>query len=352
MSESPPTNAASANQPGVRRQPVWFIAAITLLVIGFLAVVVLRDQIRAHWFAYKLKNTTRLDERTYYISALTSIGDKAAGPIRSIAADNDPNLRILAVFALKSLTDNESVFCLAKMLSDSDESVREAAATALALSAEQRAGIAYDLLIAAILPRHFPVHEQVQIVVASAMARMEPSLSCWALEQAYHESKFPKVRAQIIESLGAMAKSYAGATDQLVGPYVDRNSSPAPDRMPYKTDCDLFGTLVSGLSDQDKFAGLLSLEREIAAVTGYVAGSSGTPAVNDLPFDPSNRKVSDVARKVLFELTGREIESAPLKDTPEESTFIDEIQKLYEKHKNRSATSMPTSLPDFNSTSN
>lgn len=323
INETPPPNT----QPSVRRQPFWFVASITLMICGFLAVVVMRDQIRARWYVRQLRESRDIQQQSYYLSRIAQLGEKAASAVEFLAADPNPQIRLLAISILSRATAYDAVSPLYTLMYDSDQTVRDSAAVALAFLADNGSADALTAL-KNMLQQRYDGGELGAAAAAAGLARVEASKSAPLLAFALSSRAAPMVRAQAVESLGVLAQA-------CERPDVD------------SLTILFLKPLVRALGDHGEFAGSLALEREISAVVGFVANSNGSPASQPTTGDHGRRKVSDVARRVLFEATGHNIDSPVSADTPEEDELTQAVQLWYRQHRIRSTTSMPASIPDL-----
>lgn len=343
-----------------RRTPFWFPASIVLMVVAFLIVLVARQHVRAHWFAYRMIHTNDPDERAYYSAALATLGPASLRSAERLADDPDPDVRLLTIFILKSIDASEADARIGNMMGDRSQAVRDAAATTLAFAADGGRAQAYfelwrrlDALSSEAVPTESTINAAA--AAAAAFARVRPELSSEALATAIKPSSPPVVRAQAIESIGALAMSHEGDLAGLVGPF-------SPNRARYSgsgpvtgqdSEIDLFTPVVRSLGDHDRFSGPLALEREIASASGFLAGSGRAAVVHrNMPATDTQRRISDIADRVIYELAGFRPGEAPTPNSDEEREMAKRIRKAYEArlaartHREADAASQPTDNDD------
>ena len=347
-----PTPLTGARQSATRSN-IWFISFIVLLVAVFLIVVATRHPIRAYWFAYQLTQTHDLREQVYYLTLLSQLDKSAIGAINRLASHEDPNIRELAVFALRSNTSHDALPMLTRLACDDSESVRESAATTMAFLTEQgQIDTLRELRIVMMAPIH---GSEICATAAGVMARIRPDWSCFPLVKALRESPHALVRAQAVESLGVLAEG-----SDIVDPmFLDSDAGrlmsfrrgvlPEDDR----TYC-LLVVLLRATADNETFSGRLALEREIAGAQAFVDQAAGLPTIVDESKHERNdsahlastsRTVGDVARGVLERLTGRELGAIPAEDSDEEWALIHELRTAFQERLASRERAMPSTLP-------
>ncbi len=336
------------------RSNTGFIGFIVFLVAGFLIVVAMRNPIRAHWFAYRLTQTQDLREQVYYLTLLSQLDKSALGAIGRLASHEDPNVRELAIFAMRASTSPAALPMLTRLVCDDTESVRDAAATTLSFIAEQGRMDALRALQSVMLgPSH---GSEACAMAAGAMARIRPDWSCIPLVKALQESPHALVRAQVVESLGVLAEGSDIVDPQYLKLDAGRLMSFRRGVLPLddRTEC-LLAVLLRATVDEGTFSGRLALEREIAGAQAFIEQTAGLPPLNepsDLEADEASRHTStsrtvgDVARVVLLRLTGRELGEIPARDSVEEWALIHELRTAFQERLASRERTMPTTLPD------
>ncbi|HWL92263.1 MAG TPA: HEAT repeat domain-containing protein [Phycisphaerae bacterium] len=298
----------------------------------------MRNTIRAHWFAWRVARATDLQERVYYVSKLSGLGESAFPVLQKLALENaDPSTRSLTIFALKACSHPEAVWTLGSMMHDPDQAVRESAATALAFMVDKKHLPPLELL--ARTARSGDKDGDLGAAAAAAgLGRIEPKFSCLPLNFALAAKPGPLARAQAIESLGVLAMAHTGSIESLLGPFKPDDVLPG---FPYpKNECGMFVNLVRSLNDLEEFAGPLAIEREIAEARQFLSASgkaveTGEAARGDV------RQVRDVARKVLFELTGQQFSAAPPMYSGEEGLLAAQCRQWYLDRLRSRTTSRP-----------
>lgn len=307
------------------------------MVVAFLIVLMARDHIRAGWFAYRIVHTKDPGERAYYSAALASLGPASLWSAERLADDPDPDVRLLAIFVLKSIDAPEADARIGRILTDRSQTVRDAAATTLAFAADGgRIQALHELWrpLDAIFSGAMLTDSAINAAAAAAAAfsRIKPELSSEALAAVISPSTPPAVRAQAIESIGALAMSHQGALAELVGPFMPiraRFSHRGPTISP--SEIDFFTPLVRSLGDHDRFRGSLALEREIASASGFLAGSGrAVVAHRDAPAPDAHRRVSDIAGEVIQELAGFSPDAVPIANSDQEREMVMRIRAAYE----------------------
>jgi hypothetical protein len=256
----------------------WHTCAIAVIAIICILAVIERDRVRAHWWAWRLAQTTDIRQRDYLLACLTSVGEASAGALNNLAGNSDASLRLIAVFGLCKIPPALAIPGLSSLLSDQAIEVRLQAATSLAFFDTPAA---IETLYRAAKSESA---DEAGAAVAG-LARVPAPLALPALCDASRTSKSPYVRAQTIESMGELLTSEDG--------------QPSP-------GCDPLMQLIECLSDQGKFDGYLALELEVSKATKAASKSAPTslkgPATSDTP--PSDRTVRQIAATILQQATG------------------------------------------------
>ncbi len=290
------------------RGPIFFPAALTIMLGLFAFVVLQRDRLRAHYWAYRLVRADDLPQRAQYLNGLLSLGGSAAGAVEGLAEHESPDVRLLALAALRAMPEKTTNEIAGRLVFDPDREVREAAALTLAFS-DSKAALRALYLWARSQP------DETAAAAVAALARCAQLKAAETLCGVLSEHPSPLVRAQAAESLAEWLGGLDGESDAI--------ASLVPQHDPFRT-------LVEALSDEATFDGLLALERDIAAAAAFVqqqgyaldaeagkgtqpAPSSGTHTGGATGFrfssgeQPQLRRVGDVAAEGLARLTGEKI---------------------------------------------
>lgn len=299
MSELPVDEPGDRGATPARRRPIWFPAALTLMLALFALVVFQRDRIRAHYWAIRLSRSDDLAQRAYYLNGLMALGERAAGAIEVLAEHESPDVRLLALAALKAMPETAANKIAGGLITDPDREVREAAALTLVFCDSSRG---LDLL------REWARMES-EAPAAAAVAALARSPSLHAAESlcgALSGHSSPRVRAQAAESLAEWLGGLDGELDSIASLAAQH---------------DPFRALVEALGDEATFVGLLALERDIAAAEEFVRGR-GYAVGGELPSrtqpgaavpqaaPEAGRTVAQVAAAGLSRLTGETIRPA------------------------------------------
>lgn len=255
-----------------------------VMVALFILTVLERNRIRAHWWAMRLAECRRVEDRAYYSNSLLAVGDAASGAVRRLARHERADLRALAVLATARLPEPIRVSELARLMADEDQEVGESAALALALTGNEEA---VRLLVEAVGSEH----EGRATCAAAALSRIESPSACAALCEAARGHASALVRAQAVESVGL---------------WLTTREDPEP----ATATCDPVRVLVLALRDEATFGGALSFERQVAGAAANLRGNGPLAGVNVMEdsHDPNGRCVADVAAEHLGKLTSRRIE--------------------------------------------
>jgi hypothetical protein len=288
-----------------KKKARWFWPAIGVLLCVFTAATIQRNRIRAHFWARQLAETQDPGQQAYYLASLAAVGHSAAGAIEALARHELPQNRALAVVALARLPEQSGLDELARLVGDADREVAESAALSLAFMEGVEPVQALLRAIASDSPT-------TAAAAAAALSRIDPPDALGALCTAASSHPHPLVRAQALESL---AVCFTPAKPPLPrsppGPQLDdTGESPSPADLRPPHTCDPVGVMVTALSDQGRFSGLLSLERQVALAAAAanrhaVPSSAVTPSP---PLEPDGRTVAQVAALSLGTLTGKKFD--------------------------------------------
>ena len=289
------------------------------MTLAFLAVVVYRNPIRAHWWAYKLKQTDDLTEQAYYIACLASAEDDAIGALESLIDQPQIELRLLAIPASQGMTPSlRHERILTQLLHSSDEEVAAAAATAIAFTRWEPGD-------RQLLSFANSKHESLAVAAAVGLARIDSDAATAALCEMARNHKSPKARAQAIESLGSHLQLHP--TSQPAQP---SNADPLP-------------VLVRALSDSATFTGKLAIEREVESISAAVTAQKGLRVAASQP--DHARTVAEIAAAILSTLTGHDIPPTPV-DSADEPAFTDQCRAWIADRRPPIPTSLPALQPD------
>ena len=285
----------AAPRPVPTAKSRWPALAIVVLLCVFSAVMLHRNNLRAHWWAARLAAAEDLRSRGYYIASLTAVGDAACGAIHRLAADSRPEIRALAIPAMARLSEKARLAELDVLLSDVDDDVRESAATALAFMGNDAAT---RILIDGVQSGGSAAAAS----CVAALGRLSSPDALGAVCKAAASHSDPAVRAQAVESLAACV------TIEALGEQGIAASA--------RPSCDPILVLVSALTDQAIFTTHLALERQIATVAAAVSSKAAPPPdkitrfrLEDAPHagPAAPRTVAEVAAHWLTSLTGHPI---------------------------------------------
>jgi len=109
----------------------------TIIIIATMAMVwfvfmFYRMEIRAHWWAYRLRHAQTAAEKNYYTAGLAAIGDTSLSIIPSLLADESSEIRLRAIDILRYCPAAQGRLALLRALEDPDERVSLSAALTLA----------------------------------------------------------------------------------------------------------------------------------------------------------------------------------------------------------------------------
>ncbi len=274
MTASP--DQQSGEVPTAPRSNRAFRLALVLLIGLFIVVLLQRQRLRAHYWAWKIAQSESLEERGRYLNALMSVGEPGIGAMGRLAADPDPDLRMLAVMAYRSLPRPAMIGGLRPMMADADVDVRESAALGLAFDG-------HDAATATLKESVLHPDAHVASAAAAALARVTDPSAAGVLTDALMSHPSPLVRAQAAESIGAWL--------------IARTPSDEPGFQ--FADAACLRALFGAHSDQGRFDGMLSLEREIQAASVFAASRGMVTAAAAAP---GSRTVAQVALAQLAHL--------------------------------------------------
>lgn len=289
------------------------------MTLAFLAVVVQRNRIRAHWWAHKLKQTDDLTEQAYYIACLASAEDDAVGALQSLIEDPRTELQLLAIPGSQGMTPSlRHERILSPLLHSDDEEVAAAVATAIAFTHWNPGD---KLLLNAARSKG----ESLAVAAAVGLARIDSDAATAALCDMARNHASPKARAQAVESLGS---------------HVQLHPTSQPAKSP---NADPLTVLVRALNDSATFTGKLAIEREVESISAAVTAQKGLRVAASQP--SAARTVAEITAAILSTLTGHDIPPTPV-DSAEEPAFIEKCRGWIADRKTLIPTSLPTSQPN------
>ncbi len=207
MQQTPPnpTNVPPTSAKDSWRRP---IAIIVLMVVAFAVVVVFRNEIRVRWWAYRMTQTTDVQDRMHYLSLLSSMDAKSLPVARSLIKDDDPANRSFGVALLSTINGDKADRLLEIACIDEDKTIRQSAILGLSMRATENtvhrlAGLIKQLDAESamfVVSRLVGINLPQSLEEISRIARSHPDAG---------------VRAQAIESLG----QWGG--DDVVGTLID-----------------------------------------------------------------------------------------------------------------------------------
>lgn len=256
-----------------------FRICLVALVAMFVLVLIERNRIRSHWWAWRLQYATDLATQGYFLASLAGVGDAAFGAVSHLARSDRSDVRGFAVYALQKMPPESASTELGRLLTDTELDVREAAATALVFAEHESA--TQTLIRAA---GSVNADEAAAAIAGLGRINSESALSAICHAARSHESPF--VRAQSLEAL----------TDQLLST-VDDTATSRP-----SSGCSMIDTLIDALPDDARFQGQLSLERQKRSAALFLASRTATKPAEDLL--PTERAVGTIAGACLTEITG------------------------------------------------
>ncbi|MFQ5422716.1 MAG: HEAT repeat domain-containing protein [Phycisphaerae bacterium] len=299
MDRSSRINRTSRDSWQIRSRSRWFVASILLLVALFVAAMVERDRIRAHWWSWRLTRTHRPAELAYYASSLAAVGDAALGATRGLARAGRADVRSIAVAVLGHLPVPDAVPILATLLADPDPDVRASAALSLAFFRDPQAE-------AALMQSALSNNAKVAAAATAALGRLQAPAArnrlCRVLRN--HPDSF--VRAQAAETLGEAIDAGSPTTHPAL-----RSS-----------DADVIRELVHALVDDEPFTGRLATERQIDAITAEVSATTTLPVeVPAKASEQTSRTVAWIAARSIRNLTGVRADMTIRRSSADESAL-------------------------------
>ncbi len=259
-----------------------FRICLVALVAMFALVLIERNQIRSHWWAWRLQGATDLATQGYYLASLAGVGDAAFGAVSHLARSDRSDVRGFAVYALQKMPPESASVELGRLLTDTELDVREAAATALVFAE-------HDSTTQMLIHAAGSVNADEAAAAVAALGRINSESSLSAICYAARSHRSALVRAQALEAI----------TDQLI------TSVEAPPTSRPSSGCPMIYTLIDALPDDARFQGLLSLERQKRSAAQFLGSRIATKPVEDQL--PADRAVGTIAAAFLTEISGEAV---------------------------------------------
>ncbi|MEK6644154.1 MAG: HEAT repeat domain-containing protein [Planctomycetota bacterium] len=259
-----------------------FRICLVALVAMFVVLLIERNRIRSHWWAWRLQGATDLATQGYYLASLAGVGDEAFGAVSRLARSDRSDVRGFAVYALQKMPPESAFAELGRLLTDTELDVREAAATALVFAENESAT---QTLIRAV----GSVNADEAAAAVAALGRINSESALSAICHAARSHGSALVRAQALEAI----------TDQLITS-VEASATSRP-----SSGCSMIDTLIDALPDEAIFRGLLSLERQKRSAAQFLGRLTATNPSEELL--PTERAVGTIAAAFLTEITGEAV---------------------------------------------
>jgi hypothetical protein len=109
------------------------VVAVGLMVLLWLGVVLYRQEIRVRWWGYRLRHTTELADRMYYLRLLSGAGERAMPEAERLLGLDDASVRSFAVVLVNSCPGERATRLLERTCHDEDASVRQSAIVGLSM---------------------------------------------------------------------------------------------------------------------------------------------------------------------------------------------------------------------------
>lgn len=302
---------------------------LAAILVMFALLLAGRNHLRAYWWATRLASSTDVKAQGYYLACLAGLGDSASGPVASLARHSRPDVRLLSIYALQKMPLETAVPELARLLMDTDVSIRDAAATALVFTESK---YAIDVLIDSTASEN----PTLAASAVAALGRASTPDAIRAVRTVSREHDSPLVRAQALEAI----------FDALL---TDPLDAPTSRKEEWALSID---ALAAALADEATFTDLLSLERQRAAAEQFVATRTTTQrADKGAGF---RRSVAEVAATYLSELSGQTVQPGFIADPAERDKLIQRCMSELAKRRSsdlsnselsKSLDALPASAP-------
>ncbi len=117
----------------------WARWAIAVMIAIWVAAMLSRNVIRAHWWTHRLATAERPAEQWFYSQCLASLGERAIGPVATLLDHDDSAVRLLATSVLCKSQSDSSCDALILAAGGGDIEVKRVAIRALCLREDDRA---------------------------------------------------------------------------------------------------------------------------------------------------------------------------------------------------------------------
>lgn len=164
------------------------------MLVCFALVVIFRVDVRARWWAYRLRKRPDAPSRLYYTRLLASVGERAVPVLDDLVSDEDAGVRSFAVALLTSLKSARSFDLLEQACRDEDRDVRKSAI--FGISFRESPGVVPFLVGLA-----GDGDEETAMLAVSRLEAINRPTALAALKRIAIEDSRPGVRAQAIQSL-------------------------------------------------------------------------------------------------------------------------------------------------------
>lgn len=145
--ESQARNGSPGSSTGTRGTLGRWVVVGMLVV--WVAAILSRNVIRAHWWARGLAVSTSPNDRLGYFYRLASLGDTAVPAVSSLLESDDPSLRSFAVGVLHHAPGDRAFTRLVQAAQDADLDVARLAIRGLAMRLDERSARALAAIAAA-----------------------------------------------------------------------------------------------------------------------------------------------------------------------------------------------------------
>jgi hypothetical protein len=245
---------------------------IAVMVLLWLLVILFRNDIRAHWWAYRMARTANYDQRMSCFLRLASLKDRAVPAVLPLLNEPDAGARSFAVAVLHHGTSKKALQGLITASSDSDPNVRRSAIQGLAFRGDPPALEALERLLR-------EDNERTAMMAANALGLVPTPDARRILMEAVTSHPRPGVRVEAIRALAD-----ARATEAV-------------------------SALIEALADLGVYEGVT--EADTKAVAGFDAVAAQFMAregLSELPAIEVKKRhvVGECALEALLAITGRE----------------------------------------------
>jgi len=113
------------------------VVAIVVMVLLWLGIILLRNEIRVRWWAYRLARSERPEAQTAWLARLLSLGETSLPAAEWLLEREDPAVRSFALPILHHVRSEESRALLVEAAGDADGHLRGEAIRGLAFHGDQ-----------------------------------------------------------------------------------------------------------------------------------------------------------------------------------------------------------------------